>query len=121
MTGKKEWMFPDAELPPMGDREDLYGHESIVMTNPGEKDAEVEFTLYWTDREPTEGYKVTVGAKKVLCIHITEKEGFFGMPIAVGEQYAIGLKCSEPIVAQYGRLDMRTNVMAFYTTPGYGE
>lgn len=121
MTGKREWLFPDGELPPMGDNPELYGHESIVITNPGDKEAEVEITLYWTDRDPTGGEKVRVGAKRVLCVHITEKEGFFGHPVTVGEQYAIALKSTEPVVAQYGRLDMRTGVMAFYTTPGYCE
>lgn len=121
MTGKREWMFPDGELPPMGDRADLYGHESIVITNPGATSSEVVITLYWTDREPTVSQPLTVDARRVRCIHITERDGLFGQPVCVGEQYAIGLTCSEPVVAQYGRLDMRTGSMAFYTTPGYAE
>ena len=121
MKGRKEWLFPDGELPPMGADPNLYGHESIVITNPGDKPAEVRLTLYWTDREPTYSKPFEVGARRVLCVHITEKDGLFGDKITVGEQYAIGLAASEPVVAQYGRLDMRTGVMAFYTTPGYCE
>jgi len=123
MTGRKEWLFPDGELPPMGADKNLYGHEAIVMTNPGDTDAEVTFTLYWTDREPDTGYTVKVGARLVLCIHATEKEGLgdSGIMVPPGEQYAIALSSTRPIVAQYGRLDMRTGVMAFYTTPGYCE
>ena len=29
MMGKREWMFPDAELPPMGSNPEMFGHESI--------------------------------------------------------------------------------------------
>lgn len=121
MKGRKEWLFPDGELPPMGENPDLYGHESVVITNPGDKPASVRLTLFWTDREPTESEPFEVGARRVLCVHITEKDGLFGRKVAVGEQYAILLTATEPVVAQYGRLDMRTGVMAFYTTPGYCE
>ena len=96
-----------------------YGHESIV-TNPAQP-SEVVITLYWTNREPTVSQPFTVDARRVCCIHITERDGLFGQPVQVGEQYAIGLTCSAPVVAQYGRLDMRTGSMAFYTTPGYAE
>ena len=30
--GKKVWIFPDAELPPVGGNE-IPGHESIIVTN----------------------------------------------------------------------------------------
>ena len=43
--GKKVWIFPDAELPPKGENE-IPGHESIIITNTGDKDAHVRITLF---------------------------------------------------------------------------
>jgi len=42
--GKKVWIFPDAELPPRGENE-IPGHESIIITNTGERDAHIHITL----------------------------------------------------------------------------
>ena len=36
--GKKVWIFPDAELPPVGVNL-IPGHESIIITNTGDQDA----------------------------------------------------------------------------------
>ncbi len=121
MYGKKDWFFPDAELPPRGTHPELPGHESVIVLNPNEEDAEVEIVLHWTDRAPTPLPKLTVAAGRVRCVRCMAPDGILGCKVEPGEQYAIALHASAPIVAQYGRLDMRGGSMAFYTTPGYCE
>ena len=121
MYGKKDWFFPDAELPPRGTNPDLPGHESIIILNPNDGDARVEIVLHWTDREPTPLPIQTVGAGRVACVRCMAPDGILGYKVQEGEQYAIALHSTVPIVAQYGRLDMRSGPMAFYTTPGYCE
>ena len=120
MFGKKHWFFPDAELPPRGDHPDLPGHESFILFNPNGEDADVEIVLHWTDRDPSEPLKTEVKAGRVKCVRCME-DGILGMPVPEGEQYAVAIHSTVPIIAQYGRLDMRTGNMAFYTTPGYAE
>lgn len=121
MFGKKHWFFPDAELPLMGDNPDLFGHESVIILNPNEADAQVRIVLHWTDRAPSEPLTVEVRAGCTRCVRITEKDGILGLPVPTGTQYAIAVHSDTPVVAQYGRLDMTTGNMAFYTTPGYAE
>ena len=121
MYGKKDWFFPDAELPPRGTHPELPGHESVIVLNPNGEDAEVEIVLHWTDRAPTPLPKLTVAAGRVRCVRCMAPDGILGCKVEPGEQYAIALHASAPIVAQYGRLDMRGGSMAFYTTPGYCE
>ena len=41
--GKKVWIFPDAELPPVGVNV-IPGHESIIITNTGDQDAQDMYT-----------------------------------------------------------------------------
>ena len=42
--GKKVWIFPDAELPPIGANL-IPGHESVIITNVTDEEAVVKFTL----------------------------------------------------------------------------
>ena len=115
--GKKVWVFPDAELPPEGVNL-IPGHESIIVTNTGEKKAKIKITLFYTDRDP-DSFSVEVGAKRVRCLRTNQKKDFGKYVPAIGEQYAIMLESSEPVVAQYGRAEPRE--VNFYTTPGYCE
>ena len=114
--GKKVWIFPDAELPPVGVNS-IPGHESIIITNTCDKDAHVRITLFYADKEPVTNIFVTVGAKRVRCLRTNEKKDFGAYTAKFEEQYAIMLESDVPIVAQYGRAEPRT--VAFYTTPGY--
>ena len=98
--GKKVWIFPDAELPPIGANL-IPGHESVIITNVTDEEAVVKFTLLYTDKEPV-SFETKVGARRVRCLRT-----------------AIMLESSVPVVAQYGRAEPRA--VNFYTTPGYCE
>lgn len=115
--GKKVWVFPDAELPPVGENE-IPGHESVIITNVTDQCAHVRFTLIYTDREPV-CFDAKVEAKRVRCLRSNNTDDFCGHTAAEGEQYAIMLESDVPIVAQYGRAEPRK--VHFYTTPGYWE
>ena len=115
--GKKVWIFPDAELPPIGANL-IPGHESVIITNVSDQVANVKFTLIYTDKDPV-SFTIQVEAKRVRCLR-TNKECDFGEFTAkFEEQYAIMLESDVEIVAQYGRAEPRT--VNFYTTPGYCE
>ena len=115
--GKKVWIFPDAELPPVGDNV-IPGHESIIITNTGDRDAAIRITLFYTDREPV-NFMTSVQARRVRCLRTNDKKDFGEFTAAFEEQYAIMLESDVPVVAQYGRAEPRK--VAFYTTPGYCE
>jgi len=114
--GKKVWIFPDAELPPVGENE-IPGHESIIITNTGKEDAHIQITLFYADKEPIKDICVTVGAERVRCLRTNEEKDFGKYTANFEEQYAIMLESDVPVVAQYGRAEPRT--VAFYTTAGY--
>jgi hypothetical protein len=42
--GSRTWFFPDGDIPPPGEREP-FGHESLIMLNPHDEDAEVSITV----------------------------------------------------------------------------
>lgn len=116
--GKKVWVFPDAELPPVGNNP-IPGHESIIITNLGDQEACISITLLYVDKDPVGDISVSVGAKRVRCLRTNEDKDFPGHTATIGEQYAILLESNVPVVAQYGRAEPRS--VSFYTTPGYCE
>ena len=115
--GKQVWIFPDAELPPVG-MNLIPGHESIIITNVSENRAHVKITLLYVDKPPV-SFTAEVEAMRVRCLRTNEEKDFGPYTAVEGEQYAIMLESDEPIVAQYGRAEPRT--VNFYTTPGYCE
>lgn len=115
--GKKVWIFPDAELPPVGENP-IPGHESIIVTNTCDQAANIRITLLYTDKEPV-SFPVTVDARRVRCLRTNEEKDFSAYTASFEEQYAIVLESDIPVVAQYGRAEPRK--VAFYTTPGYCE
>lgn len=115
--GKRVWIFPDGELPPVG-LNTIPGHESVIITNTTDKKATVKITLLYTDKEPV-SFSVEVEARRVRCLRTNEEKDFGPYTAVEGEQYAIMLESDVPVVAQYGRAEPR--VVNFYTTPGYCE
>ena len=87
--GKKVWIFPDAELPPVGANL-IPGHESVIITNVTDEEAVVKFTLLYTDKEPV-SFETTVGARRVRCLRTNKESDFGEFTARFDEQYAIML------------------------------
>lgn len=119
-NGKKTWVFPDLEMPPEGDSL-LKGHESIIILNMNDKDANVKISLYFEDNEPVLDIPVIVAANRVRCLRTNNSDDFAGYVIPREVQYALKLTSDVPVVAQYGRLDTRQDNMAFYTVMGFSN
>ena len=46
MNGKKNWVFCDGDLPPHGYNPDFLGHEALMITNVGKKDAKIRIKIF---------------------------------------------------------------------------
>ncbi len=115
--GKKEWVFPDTELPPAGESL-LKGHESIIILNMGRLDATVSLTLYFTDRDPVRLPPISINAERVRCLRM-DRASDIGFTVPLETQYAVRVRSDQPVVVQYGRVDPRQTNLAYYTTMGY--
>lgn len=120
-AGKLTWIFPDGDLPPAGEEGlPLEGHESLVIVNTGDEDAQIAMTVYFPDRDPETGINLLVPAQRVVCFRIDKPVGDQQYQIPFG-QYALRLQSSVPVVAQMGRADVRQVNLSYYTTMGYGQ
>lgn len=120
MFGKKNWFFPDAELPPPGEGQ-LLAHESIIVLNPNDTAARIRIRLYFTEGTERREFEAVVAANSVRCLRTNEQSDMGGIEIPLDTQYAISLHSDTPIIAQYGRLDNRQSNLAYYTTPGFSQ
>ncbi len=119
-VGKKVWIIPDCELPYEGEGV-LKGHESVIIVNDSDIDAEINVKIYFTDKDSYDNIKWTVGANRVRCFRMNNKDDMSGFCVPYETQYAMKVESNTPIVLQYGRLDNRQVNLAYYTTLGYGE
>ncbi len=119
-NGKLVWIFPDGDLPPAGEPDlPLEGHESLIVLNTGDERADIEIDVYFSDREPELGLKVSVPARRVQCFRVDQPLGDRQFQVPFG-QYALRLRSTRKIIAQIGRADVRQPNLAYYTTIGYG-
>lgn len=118
--GKLNWIIPDCELPQEGEGV-AKGHESVIIVNDSDVDAEILVSIYFTDKDPYTNIRWKVGAKRVKCFRMNNVEHMDGFKVPFETQYAMKISSNTPIVLQYGRLDNTQPNLAFYTTLGYAE
>ena len=115
--GKKHWVFADGDLPPAGDKEPL-GHEALMIANLNRKPAEIRLEVLFEEREPARDIVLRVEAERVKCFRLDKPLGSNGFRIPFG-QYALVVHSDLPVVAVFGRLDVRQANMAYYSVAGF--
>ena len=113
--GARTWFFPDGDLPPPGDT-DPKGHESLLILNPGDEDADLSITVYYEDREPDVIGGQCVAARRVRCFRMDQPIGECRIPFG---QYALKIRSSVPVICQIGRMDVQQPNLAYYTVMGF--
>ena len=119
-AGKKTWIIPDCELPMEGEGV-LKGHESVIVVNDSDVDAEISVKLFFTDKDSYNDIKWQVKRGRVRCFRMNNLDDMCGFKVPYDTQYAMKLTSNTNIVVQYGRLDNTQANLAFYTTLGYAE
>ena len=117
--GSTAWVIAEGYIPAWsnGPAPEFTSHETACMLNTGERDAHVEITVYFKDREPVGPYRLTVPARRTLHQRFNELDD--PEPIPHGTDYASVIVSDEPIVVQHTRLDSRQADNALITTIAY--
>ena len=88
-----------------------------ALLNASGEDANVEITIYYSDREPIGPYKITVPARRTRHVRfndLTEPES-----IPRDKDFSSVIRSNVPIVAQHTRLDSRQAENALLSTVAY--
>jgi hypothetical protein len=114
--GKTTWVIAEGYIPDRstGPQPAMLSHETACLLNTGDRDAHVEITVFYKDREPVGPYRVTVPARRTLHQRFNDLKD--PEPIPVGADYASLLRSDLPIVVQHTRLDSRQAENALLST-----
>jgi hypothetical protein len=97
----------------------MTSHETACLLNAGDQDAEVEVTIFFTDREPVGPYRVTVPARRTLHLRFNELDD--PEPIPRATPFASVIESRVPVVVQHTRLDSRQAELALLSTIAYSQ
>lgn len=119
--GAKVWYFPDGYLPEKSAEGKMEAHEALMLFNTNAKAADVLIDVYFSDRAPVKGISVTVEPERVKTLRLDHPQDLGGLKLPPLTQYALRIRSSRNIVAQFGRLDTTQVNMAYYLGAGYYE
>lgn len=114
--GRKLWAIAEGYIPSgsTGPAPTMTSHETACLLNANDRDAHVEITIYYKDREPSGPYRATVGARRTLHLRFNDLDD--PEPIPRDTDYASVIRSDVPIVVQHTRLDSRQAENALLST-----
>ncbi|HEX4141257.1 MAG TPA: sensory rhodopsin transducer [Candidatus Methylacidiphilales bacterium] len=114
--GRKIWAIPEGYIPDWGHgpKPELASHEAFCILNATDEEAQVELTVFYSNREPAGPYKLIVAANRTR--HFRFNELTDPEPVPKGTEYASVFVSSVPVVIQHTRLDSRQAANALMTT-----
>ena len=117
--GQKFWAIAEGYIPAWGHGKEpeFTSHETACILNTTDRDAHVEITIYYSDREPVGPYRITVAARRTK--HVRFNDLTDPAPVPKGTDYASVITSDVPIVVQHTRLDSRQAENALITTIAY--
>ena len=95
----------------------LASHETACILNATDRDAHIELTVFFADREPAR-YALTVAARRTRHLRFDD---LTDPMVPRGTDYASVFVSDVPIVVQHTRLDSRRAEIALMTTVAYSE
>lgn len=118
--GQTRWAIPEGYIPSQSVSQDraLLSHETACILNAGDRDAKVNLTVFFANREPVK-YRVSVPARRTLHLRFNDLKD--PEPIPLDTDYASVFESDVPIVVQHTRLDSRRSEIALLSTIAYAE
>jgi hypothetical protein len=118
IAGAKVWAIPDGYLPAQSTG-GLQSHESTCVLNLGTRPATLELMVYFEDREPLGGFRVTCPAERTVHIRLDSLKNRKGQSIPTATPFALKIKSSSKVMVQHTRLDSTQPALALMTTMAF--
>lgn len=117
--GATEWAIAEGYIPKgsTGPAPQMTSHETACILNTSDREAHVEITIYFADREPVGPYSYTVGARRTLHLRFNDLKD--PEPVPLDTDFASVIRSDVPIVVQHTRLDSRQEANALLSTLAY--
>jgi hypothetical protein len=114
--GSRIWAIAEGYIPAAstGAGRELESHETVCILNCSDQDAEIEITVYFSDRSPLGPYRFRVPAQRTRHLRFND----FTEPETIprGTDFASVIQSDVPVVVQHTRLDSRQAALALMST-----
>jgi hypothetical protein len=119
--GRRLWVIAEGYIPDEshGPEPEMTSHETACMLNAGDAAADVEITIYFTNRDPVGPYRLTIPPRRTLHMRFNELQD--PAPVPRATPYSSVIRSTAPIVVQHTRLDSRQSRNALLTTIAWSE
>lgn len=116
VIGARTWAIAEGYIPSesTGDGRALESHEAACLLNASGDHADVEITVFFSDRDPAGPYRLVVPALRTVHLRFNDLED--PEPIPRDTSYAAVIESDQPIVVQHTRLDSRQPALALLST-----
>ena len=116
--GKKTWLIADGYWDSHSNG--IYpSHESVCVINTSDKDALINITLYFEDRDKMEGFEASCPSGRTHHIRMDKLKDKRSNPVPIDVPYAILVESNTPVVVQYSRLMTSQPELTLATTIAY--
>jgi len=117
--GHRRWAIPEGYIPgeSTGPEPEMASHETACILNASDREARVEITIYFDDRDPVGPYRLTVPPRRTSHIRFDQLED--PEPVPKDTDYASVIESDVPIVVQHTRLDSRQSENALLSTMAF--
>lgn len=117
--GRKVWAIAGGHIPLQshGHEPELTSHDKLCMLNTSNREAQVEITLFYAERDPVGPYQVSVPARRIRHVRFNDLIDPEAMPLDTDYGYVI--ESNVPIVVQFSRLDSSQQGNAIVLTTAY--
>jgi hypothetical protein len=114
--GRTRWAIAEGYIPGWsnGPEPQMTSHETACLLNTSDRDAQVEITVFFNDREPVGPYRLTVPARRTRHVRFNDLADPESIPRDT--DYASLIESDTPIVVQHTRLDSRQDANALLST-----
>lgn len=119
--GHKRWVIAEGYIPGSsnGSGRAMESHETACVLNVSNQDAQLEITIFYSDRDPVGPYKILVPAQRTR--HIRFNDLMDPESIPRDTDYASVIESNVPVVVQHTRLDSRQAENALMTTMAFAD
>ena len=117
--GHKVWAIAEGYIPKSstGEARELVSHETVCILNANDRTAQIEITIYFSDRSPVGPYSFTVEGRRTRHLRFNDFKD--PGPVPRGIDFASVIFSDLPIVVQHTRLDTRQPALALMSTMAF--
>ena len=121
--GRTTWVIAEGYIPSESATEHpghaMVSHEAACILNTNDEVAQIEITVYFSDREPAGPYRLHVEARRTR--HLRFNDLADPEPVPRDTDYSSVIRSSVPIVVQHTRLDSRQPPHALLSTVAWAS